>query len=174
MEQETKLFSIFLSSDYQQVLNICERADAVDCLYTYEMPNKAISYLEDFSRENVNSLIETLNTYHTDEEWRVRKDTCLQLELKDKELKLANGLVIKDVARLIFMPEAHSLILVPGEETIKSGVKPNLIFRFRYFLSTRLFLLDMSSHTEEDGSLKLDLVWKETVKTADSKDSEPK
>ena len=156
--------SIFRTEDFTQFLNACELANATDCLFVYEMPYPAMDYLKDFSREEVAKLLDIVGGYHSDEKekWRIAKQIGASLKIdENKVIHVGDSIKLLDSNRIVFIPEGRTVLIVPGEESIKNGLKPNLILRFKNLLSNRLFVLDMQSTEDEDKKLQLDLMWKE-------------
>lgn len=125
-----------LSQD--NLFRILSNVDYAITLYTYQLPDKCIKYLE--SSENI---LNTILNYHIDEEnkWRVSKESNVKIE-KVGELIKINNKVINEIQWSYAISKFNSLFFISNE------LNPACVYRLENLVIKRplLFnLLDIST-----------------------------
>jgi hypothetical protein len=139
--------------DFGTLKNVLSKVTDVSLLFTYNMPNKAVSYID-----NGFELIKKLEEYtNGDETWRITKDKQVPLRIIDDKICI-NEWVIGDASAVLCIPQINTIIIVPDEESTCRGAKePTKILQLTNCISVTPLLLVLGDEpdTENEGKYRL-------------------
>lgn len=154
---EDKLFIQVI--DFKSLVGFVKEANTVGVLSSYQLPNRAIDYVEDLG-----NLTETLINTATDEKWRIKKEQGLRVSVTEEgAIVLNDKKVLFDAATVYAMTDINSFIIVPGENSVSNGgFNPCEVLQMSNLIALKPLLLTLVKRPidEEKGVWALDAVFK--------------
>ena len=132
-----KVCTMHLFTSFDDLKTILEKANRVDRLDIFNLPNKSDFYYNKNDNNTASSLTNVLLDIERDEEWRMTqygKSPHFFIE-KDRGCIIfsdgeSSSMTLLDIDGAIIIAELQSIIIIPGIETIKGGFfRPNEVIR---------------------------------------------
>lgn len=125
--------------DYDGLCGFLSKANYADAVTTYQMPNKASSYVDDAA-----SLVELLVEYHKseDDKWRVKKEQTVELTTKDNVCVIGKTRTLFDVSKVFAIATLNSFFVVPGPKSIsQGGFNPSEVIQLSNLIAVKPLML---------------------------------
>lgn len=139
--------------DFETLKAVLSKVTDVSLMFTYNMPNKAASYISDCF-----GLIKQLEEYTTGEEnWRISKDKQVPLRVIDEKIRI-NEWVINGTNAVLCIPQINTIIIIPDDESTYRGSKePTKVLQLTNCISVTPLLLVLGDEpdTENEGKYRL-------------------
>ena len=132
--------------DFETLRSILSKANQVNRLYTFNMPNKAISY-----SNSGFELVQLLNSYiDTDESWRIGREHSIPMSIVEETIKVGEW-EIRGTAMVMCIPKINSIIVIPDEtSTYRGGKEPTKIIQLVNCISISPLLLRLGDIQDEN------------------------
>lgn len=161
---QSKVYDMFSIGDFNDLMNILKKANAVTRMDIFNLPQLVDSYYDVNNNETAPVLANALLTAEREEEWRVQRFGQNPAIAVVKENNLIsfidtrdNRIIkLRDTKGYIIIADLQMIFIVPGEESIKSGdFRPNEVIRLcNLLLNTTLFCkLKNIPIKDEDGNV---------------------
>ena len=138
---------IYLQSiKFDVFMQIVEKINLIDSLYMYSMPTHIKAYEGD-----VNKLTSPIFSFYEneDEKWRVNLTRGVEAQVTKDSFSFQDKRIV-DCRVCLCMPITNSIILVPGDESIKLGWDCSKIVQFTNLVSLTPRLLRLLDMVNED------------------------
>ena len=150
MSEETKendVKKIYLQSiNYETLLKIVQDVNVVETIYLYSMPNHIKTYAK-----NVENTVQTIFSFfeNEDDRWRATNMKHVDFSVNSESINFG-GLKIVDIDLCICMPITNSIIIIPGQESIKLGWDVTKVIQLSNMISLTPMLLRLTDMEDEE------------------------
>ena len=141
MSDENKTMMYVHHVEWDVILEILKAANNVNKVFTFNMPNKATSYVNDGY-----SLLEVINSYseNEDDKWRIGMEANVSLMVGDEFVQIGEWKIEKSDLN-ICIPTINSIIIIPNENsTYRGGKEPTKILQLTNCISVKPMLVRLS------------------------------
>lgn len=108
--------------DFTTLKTMTERIGFVHRYITFNMPNKASTYVQDSS--NLSNFIQQMIDYtksDSEENWRVEELKNVKYGNIEGGICIADNKTLFDVEKCLIIPKLQIVFVVPGEKSVKEG-----------------------------------------------------